>query len=313
MQGFADVVKPLYKLTEQSNRPFQWTSESDEAFQRLKEAMTHAPVLAYPTSEDPFVLDTDASNQGIGAVLSQLQDGKERVVAYYSRVLHKAERRYCVTRKELLGVVEGVRNFHHYLYGRKFLVRTDHGALQWLLNFKNPEGQLARWLEQLGTYDFDIQHRPGRQHGNADALSRRPCGVCKYCENAEHKGNSAKDEVQSCECSGAAGLAVRPIKHGMGETSKGTENLLEGSPSSGATLCAVQTRRSTTFAKPATDGSKSSPGVEPTVSMSWNNKQLREEQLADEELRPLIERKEAGGKRPDWSDVSHEKAKVKCY
>ena len=104
MQGFADVAKPLYKLTEQSNRPFQWTSESDEAFQRLKEAMTHAPVLAYPTSEDPFMLDTDASNQGIGAVLSQLQDGKERVVTYYSRVLHKAERRYCVTRKELLGV-----------------------------------------------------------------------------------------------------------------------------------------------------------------------------------------------------------------
>ena len=169
VRGFADIAKPLYTLTERSNQPFQWTSESEQAFQMLKEVLMRAPVLAYPTREDPFVLDTDASNKGIGAVLSQIQDGQERVVAYYSRVLHKAERRYCVTRKELLGVVEGVRNFHHYLYGKRFLVRTDHGALQWLLNFRNPEGELARWLEELGTYDMDIQHRSGRQHGNADA------------------------------------------------------------------------------------------------------------------------------------------------
>ena len=74
------------------------------------------------------------------------------------------------------------------MYGRRFLIRTGHGALHWLLNFKNPEGQLARRLELLGTYDFDIQHRPGRQYGNADALSRKPCGICKYSERAEQKG-----------------------------------------------------------------------------------------------------------------------------
>ena len=73
-------------------------------------------------------------------------------------MLTKAERNYCVTRKELLAVVSAVKRFHHYLYGRQFLVRSDHGALKWLLNFKNPEGQLARWLELLGTYDMHIEH-----------------------------------------------------------------------------------------------------------------------------------------------------------
>ncbi|CAG2220580.1 unnamed protein product [Mytilus edulis] len=100
-------------------------------------------------------------------------------------------------------MVASIKNFHHYLYGRHFLVRTDHGALRWLMNFKNPEGQMARWLEVLGTYDFEIQHRAGRIHSNADALSRRPCLAtsCKYCNRIESKSksvdltNTAKDHA----------------------------------------------------------------------------------------------------------------------
>ena len=84
MQGFTDIDKPLYKLTELNYRPFQWTSESDAAFRRLKEAMTVTPVLAYPTREDTF--DTDSSDQGIEAFLSQLQDGKKQAVVYYITV-----------------------------------------------------------------------------------------------------------------------------------------------------------------------------------------------------------------------------------
>ena len=99
-------------------------------------------------------------------------------------------------------VVEYLHNFHHYLYGRTFLIQTDHGALQCLLNYKNTEGQLARWLELLGTHDFDIQNRPGRQHGNADALSRRRCGGCKYCKRAERKEKSSVEEVESRKCVG---------------------------------------------------------------------------------------------------------------
>ena len=111
----------------------------------------------------------------MGAVLSQIQHGEEKVVAYYSHAMSRSERQYCVTRKELLAVVRSVQHFHFhpYLYGRHFTIRTDHAALRWLLSFRDPEGQIARWLERLQQYDFEIQHRAGTKHGNADALSRQ--------------------------------------------------------------------------------------------------------------------------------------------
>ena len=92
-----------------------------------------------------------------------------------------------MTRRELLAVVDAVKKFHHYLYNTPTTVRTDHGALTWLRNFKNPEGQTARWLEILESYHITMQYRPGRKHGNADALSRRPCEDCHHCERQETK------------------------------------------------------------------------------------------------------------------------------
>ena len=100
----------------------------------------------------------------MGAVLSQVQEGQERVVAYGSKTFSKSERNYCVTRKELCSVVHFVKHFRHYLLGKKFLVRTDHGSLHWLMNFRNPDGQMVRWLEILAPFDFEIQHRTGRKH-----------------------------------------------------------------------------------------------------------------------------------------------------
>ena len=111
--------------------------------------LVSSPNLAFPDCSKPFLLNTDASDSGIGAVLSQIQDdGTERVVAYASRVLSKPERRYCVTRRELLAVVILIQHFGPYLLGNHFTLRTDHGFLCWLQNFKEPEGQLARWLEK---------------------------------------------------------------------------------------------------------------------------------------------------------------------
>ena len=133
-----------------------------EAFEKLEQMLTTTPILAHPDFSQPFILDTDASDLAIGSVLSQKIDNKERVLAYASRTLSKAERKYCVTRKELLALVYFVKYFRHYLYGREFTVRTDHGSLRWLMNFKNPEGQVARWLEVLSTYTFTVEHRPGR-------------------------------------------------------------------------------------------------------------------------------------------------------
>ena len=184
IQNFATKARPLHHLTEKSVH-FKWTSECQEAFNALRTQLVSTPVLAYPDFTRPFLLDTDASDSGIGAVLSQQDDaGLEHVVAYGNRSLTKTERRYCVTRCELLAVVTFVKQFRTYLLGNKFTLRTDHGSLTWLCNFREPEGQLARWIESLQEYDFDIVHRRGKVHSNADALSRIPCQQCGRQEPA---------------------------------------------------------------------------------------------------------------------------------
>ena len=185
IKDFASLAKPLHRLTEKG-REFTWTQESDQAFNTLKQKLTSAPVLALPNWSKSFLLDTDASETGISAVLSQVQDdGSECVIAYASRLLSKQERNYCVTRKELLAVVTFLQHFRPYLIWSLFTIRTDHSALTWLQNFKQPEGQLARWLEKLQEFQFTIVHRPGRAHANADALSRQPVRHCnKMCPDA---------------------------------------------------------------------------------------------------------------------------------
>ena len=145
IQNYGEIAKPLHELTER-NTEFVWTMERERAFQKLKSSLTTAPILGYPSAEedDVFLLDTDASNCHIGAVLSQRQGGEEKVIAYGSKVLSKSERNYCVTRRELLAVVHFIRQYRHYLLGHKFELRTDHGALAWLFKFKEPKGQVAR-------------------------------------------------------------------------------------------------------------------------------------------------------------------------
>ncbi len=126
-------------------------------------------------------MDTDASDTGIGCTLSQIQwckksgQPEEKPIAFASKSLTKSQRKYCVTRRELLALVTFVQQFRHYLLGRHFVVRTDHSALRWIMSFKEPHDQMARWLEVLSQFDFKVQHREGRRHGNADSLSRIPC------------------------------------------------------------------------------------------------------------------------------------------
>ena len=131
-----------------------------------------------PIDDGRYILDTDCFGQAAGAVLSQIQDGVEKVIAYASRSLSKSERNYCITRQELLSVVSFAKYFRCYLLGRHFLLRTDHVALRWLRSTPEPIGQQARWLEILEEFSFDIEHRPGRSHVNADAMIRMPCKQC---------------------------------------------------------------------------------------------------------------------------------------
>lgn len=185
--NFADIARPLHQLAH-SDKNFQWTPAADTAFETLKQRLISSPVLAYPDfseSASPFVLDCDASNTMVGGILSQVQDGKERVIAYGSRCLQKPELNYCTTRKELLALITFVRRYRPYLLGRHFLVRTDHYSLKWLQNFTNASGQTARWQEELAAFDFEIFHRQGRLHLNADALSRRPVKDHKGCPSCD--------------------------------------------------------------------------------------------------------------------------------
>lgn len=173
VKGFAEIARPLHQLTEKGRR-FKWTEACQNSFEQLKRSLMSAPVLAYPDPAKTFILDTDASDAGIGAVLSQEEEGREHVIAYASRALTKQERKYATTKKELLSMVTFIKHFKHYLLGKEFILRTDHNSLRWLHNFQGLEGQLARWLEQLASFQYRIVHRPGRSHANADALSRLP-------------------------------------------------------------------------------------------------------------------------------------------
>ena len=132
-------------------------------------------------------------------MLSQVQDEEERVIAYVSKSLEGSEQRYCTARKELLAVVRALKHFKCYLYGQKITVRTDNSAVSWLHRSKDPVGQPARWIEVIDTYDITFQHRPGRKHGNADALSRYPCRQCGGDCEAPFKTVQAVTRSQECE------------------------------------------------------------------------------------------------------------------
>ena len=175
IRNFSDIAAPLNKLTQKGTR-FVWTSECSNAFQALKQHLIEAPVLSYPrfdTQASTFVLQTDASAIGLGAVLEQ--DG--HVIAYVSRSLTAAQRQYSVIQRECLAVVYALKQLRHYLLGRKFRIITDHAPLQWL-SAQKMEGMLCRWALALQEYDFDIVHRKGSLNGNADALSRLPDPHC---------------------------------------------------------------------------------------------------------------------------------------
>ncbi|KAL5020808.1 hypothetical protein ScPMuIL_002107, partial [Solemya velum] len=175
VDNFSDIAVPLYNLTKKNTR-FHWDKQCQEAFNTLKVALQESVILQYPQFDQPFILDTDSSDHSSGAILSQLHEGEEKVISYYSTTHSAPERKYSVTRKELLAVIKAIKHFRHYLYGREFVLRTDHASLRWLMGFKEPQGQIARWLEFLSSYQFTIEHRVGSKHLNADALSRIP--VC---------------------------------------------------------------------------------------------------------------------------------------
>ena len=145
--------------------PFVWDTSCSAAFQELRASLIAAPILAFPTETGQYILDTDASNFGLGGVLSQIQDNQERVVAYCSRALRPSQRRYCTTKREMLAVVAMCIQFRSYLRGARFTLRTDHKSLVWLHRFKDTEAMLSRWLHSLQQFQFSIIHSRERTMG----------------------------------------------------------------------------------------------------------------------------------------------------
>lgn len=168
---YASVAAPLTNLTKKDSK-FIWTEECEQAFQTIKNLVSSAPVLQYPKFDREFILTTDASDFAVAAILSQIDDdGTEKPVAFSSQTLDPRERNYNTTEKEAYAIVFGVRHFRVYLLGKKFRIVTDHRALKWL-NSMEPKGRIARWIMDLQEFQFEVEHRPGTQNTNADALSR---------------------------------------------------------------------------------------------------------------------------------------------
>lgn len=195
--NISTLLEPLYKLLKK-NAKFQWNGECDEALNKVKFLLVSSEVLAHYSPDLPLVLTTDASSVGIGAVISHLMPGdattgnttKERPIAYASRSLNAAERGYAQIEKEALAIIYGVRKFHQYLYGRRFILRTDHKPLVCIFGEKTgipvmAASRMQRWAVLLAGYDYEIEYVPTDKNG-ADALSRLPLEKSKCRKTEDH-------------------------------------------------------------------------------------------------------------------------------
>ena len=149
-----------------------WNKCLYDEYYYLKDSLCAIPTLTLPLPSDSFVLQTDASQVEVGAVLSVQHDGEEWPVAFYSRKLQPREQRYSATELEGLAVVAAVNHFDAYLITHPFTIETDHKALVFLNSAQHSNGRLARWAMRLQLYSFEIRYRPGPKNDNADALSR---------------------------------------------------------------------------------------------------------------------------------------------
>ena len=215
---YAEVAAPLVKLLRKGEK-WVWTTECQAAVDTFKDALTSAPVLCMPDYTKQFIVQTDASMVGISGVLSQryTDDGgniDDKPVAYVSRTLKRHENNYSVTHLELLAVMWSLKKYRHYIQGNKFLLQTDHIALQSIRHTKEMySGRMGRWVLQLQEYEpFDIEYRKGTRNANADALSRLPLAIdstrttadannvsCKVMvlgdNTSDQKGDEVKDNV----------------------------------------------------------------------------------------------------------------------
>jgi hypothetical protein len=167
IKNFGTLAAPLTQLLRKEG--FQWTEAATLAFAALKDALSTAPVLHLPDFDSPFVVDCDASGTGFGAVLHQ----GAGPLAFYSKPFAARHLKIAAYERELIGLVQAVRHWRPYLWGRRFVVRTDHYALKYMLDQRLSTVPQHQWVSKLFGFDFAVEYRPGRLNTVADALSRR--------------------------------------------------------------------------------------------------------------------------------------------
>ena len=172
IKDYAKIAQPLTALTRSHSR-FLWTEEHQQAFEKLKQCLITAPILAYPRPGVPYRLYTDASEYACGAVLSQVdENGKERVVQYLSKQYNESQMKWSCIEREAYAMVYAVQKLRHYLVGQKFTIVTDHRPLKWLMEGECKNAKVQRWALTLQECDCDVEYRPGLKHRNADTMSR---------------------------------------------------------------------------------------------------------------------------------------------
>ena len=155
--------------------------------------------MAYPNFDSQYILTTDASKTAVAAILSQVQDGVERPISFASRQLNPTESRYSASELEMLAVSWATRHFRCYLYGKQFVLRTDHAALRYTHNFSGNNSRLLRWSLRLSEFDFVVEYRPGTQIRHADALSRAVLAVTQNLEISRDEVKEAQAEDGFCQ------------------------------------------------------------------------------------------------------------------
>lgn len=317
VKGYSNIVKPLHGLTsgyppprKKSNlkqttdqtyhnpkEPFggRWTPACQQAFEQVIEALTTAPVLGFAHPQKPYVLHTDASTSGLGAILYQEQEGQLRVIAYASRGLSRSESRYPAHKLEFLALKWSVaEKFCDYLYGNHFTVVTDSNPLTYLLTTAKLDATSYRWLATLSTFSFKLVYRPGKQNTDADGLSRRPHGelsddfksqkererICQFT----HDHLSDPDNIDAVDQAVIQAICERQLVYSDSLNIHG-----------GATL--VETLTTSTRAVPNSYGKEDQFGGLPAIP-HLTEVELANKQRADQCLRHVILQLECGEKPP---------------
>ena len=308
--GFATIASPLHQLT-RHGEPFIWNEERQRAFDLLKTKLVSAPILAMPRDNGDFVLDVDASGTGMGAILQQKQDGILRVIAYASRTFNRQEANYCITRREMLAAVYGLKQYRQYLLGRRFTLRSDHAALTYLRSTVEPVGQQARWLNFFEEFDFELVHRAGQSHQNADGLSRRPCETdtdidCRQCHKTKTESSLTHAVTTRRQARAAAEGDDLITENDDGGPEEPPEDEIR--PGRGRARRPRARRRNGRRIPPLT-----STDVVEIIKEEWTPGYLAAAQDLDEDLRCLKSWKSGTGVKPSWFQLRGASPTLKAY